>query len=349
MQNLMNVSEAVRESLRRLSGITWMADELLKVTDYFLPTKSVWDIKGQTSRLVWEIKEHKKAVTCFALYEPGDSLLSGSADKTIRVWKPVRRKLKCTDLLEMKEPVQKIGTHGRMIFAITPSCGLKVCDASRVIQVLCKSKRLKCIAVAQGKIYLGCTDSSIQEVDVTTTDQTREIKAPSKSWWKRKRPINSIVLYRDWLYSATDVVEGSHLKEWKRRGGTRLSTTTTKHKKVLALAVAEDFMYLNCSSSQSTLQIWFREKPQKVGRVSAGSRITSVLAANDIILCGTESGIIKKTRNKLRTAPDLVIYPSNGIKTKIMLRYITIYRLVLSVELKSHPRSNLLKSDCAFC
>ena len=40
-QKLMNFSEGLRESLRRLSGYTWMAEELLKVTDYFLPTKPV--------------------------------------------------------------------------------------------------------------------------------------------------------------------------------------------------------------------------------------------------------------------------------------------------------------------
>lgn len=33
------------------------------------------------------MKEHKKAVTCFSLLESRDSLISGSLDKTIRVWK----------------------------------------------------------------------------------------------------------------------------------------------------------------------------------------------------------------------------------------------------------------------
>lgn len=41
MQKLMNLSEGVRESLRRLSGVTWMAEELLKLTDYFIPSKEV--------------------------------------------------------------------------------------------------------------------------------------------------------------------------------------------------------------------------------------------------------------------------------------------------------------------
>lgn len=41
MQKVMNFSEGLRESFRRLSGVTWMAEELLRVTDYFLATKAV--------------------------------------------------------------------------------------------------------------------------------------------------------------------------------------------------------------------------------------------------------------------------------------------------------------------
>lgn len=156
MQKLVHFSEGVRESLRRLSGISWMAEELHKVAEYYLPHKSVsavninmyleilehlplslimdywpnwwkqriscvhtqileagqtysgsvnaliyyrgflwsghsngsikaWDIKGQTATLVWDLKEHSKAVTCFSLFEHGESLLSGSSDKTIKV------------------------------------------------------------------------------------------------------------------------------------------------------------------------------------------------------------------------------------------------------------------------
>lgn len=35
--------------------------------------------------LLLEAKEHKRAITCFALSESGDSILSGSSDKTVRV------------------------------------------------------------------------------------------------------------------------------------------------------------------------------------------------------------------------------------------------------------------------
>lgn len=41
MQKLTNFSEGVRESLRRLSHITWMAEELHQVADYLMPNNSV--------------------------------------------------------------------------------------------------------------------------------------------------------------------------------------------------------------------------------------------------------------------------------------------------------------------
>ena len=41
MKRIMSLSEGVRESLRRLSNVTWMAEELLKVADYFQPNKWV--------------------------------------------------------------------------------------------------------------------------------------------------------------------------------------------------------------------------------------------------------------------------------------------------------------------
>lgn len=40
-------------------------------------------------------------------------------------------------------------------------------------------------------------------------------------------------------------------------------------------------------------QIWLRKAQHKVGRASAGSKITCLLTANDMVLCGTETGKIK--------------------------------------------------------
>ncbi|KAJ6824232.1 putative E3 ubiquitin-protein ligase LIN-1 isoform X1 [Iris pallida] len=331
-QILLNFSEELRESLRRLSCVTWMAEELLKVTEYLLPNQSrvscvhtqilevgqtgngastalifykgqlyagysdgtikVWDIKGQRSVLVGDVKEHKKMVTCFALFEPGDSLLSGSLDKTIRIWKTVNGNLECVEVIKMKEAIQKVSHCGDKIVVVTQSRGLKVCDTSRSIQTICKSKHVRSLNVALGKIYLGCTDASIQEVDITE-DRNIEIKAPASRWRRMYKPINSIAVYKGWVYCAGATVEGSSTKEWRRHKTPTISLSMSRGTKVQAMEVVEDFYYLQCSSLPSVIQIWLRGKQQKLGRLSAGSKITCLLAANDIILCGSEAGVIK--------------------------------------------------------
>ncbi|KAJ4834082.1 hypothetical protein Tsubulata_016280 [Turnera subulata] len=292
MHKLCHFSEGVRESLRRFSNVTWMAEELHRVADYYVPDKSVWDVNQQSATLVWDMKEHKKAVTCFSLLEAGDCLLSGSDDKTIRVWQVVEKKLECTEVITMKEPIRKLETQGQMIFIINQGLGMKVLDSSRKVKDICKSKRVKCMSAYQGKIYIGCQDSSIQEL-ATVNNKERQIRAATKSWRMQHKPINSIVVYKDWMYSASSTVEGSKVQKWRTQCKPQMSIPAEKGRNVLAMEVVEDFIYLNCSSSTSTLQIWLRGTEQKVGRISAGSRITSLLTANDIVLCGTEKGLIK--------------------------------------------------------
>ncbi|KAL8481497.1 hypothetical protein ACS0TY_027852 [Phlomoides rotata] len=331
MKKIMNLSEGVRESLRRLSSVTWMAEELLKVADYFQPNKwriscvhsqvleagnkrsggvscliyykgllysgytdgsiKAWEIKGQTAALVHETKEHKKAVTCFTLYEPGNCLLSGSADKTIKKWQMLQRSLECIEVIPTKESIKSIESWNELIFVTTQTHKLKVIDASRKVRDVFKNKRVKCTRVLQGKVYAGCMDSSIQEMMIMNNRQ-QEIKAPSKSWMQTK-PISAISTYKDWLYNANLVVEGSKTKDWRRGISPQMSIVPEKGASILAMEVVEDFIYLNCSTSMSSIQIWLRGTQHKVGRLSAGSKITCILSANDMILCGTEKGVIK--------------------------------------------------------
>ncbi|KAL4565781.1 hypothetical protein LXL04_029887 [Taraxacum kok-saghyz] len=332
MQKLTQFSEGVRESLRRLSSVTWMAEELLKVADYYMPNKwriscvhtqvlegnyngsgavnsliyyrgqlfsgysngsiKVWEIKGQTTTLVSDIKEHKKAVTCFALLEHGNCLLSGSADKTIRIWKMLERKMKCVEVITTKDAIQSLETCGEVIFAVTNNHKMKVIDSSRKVKDVIKNKNVKCIKGSQGKVYIGCMDSSIHELIIGNNRQ-QEIKSPLKTWRLQNKPIHSISVYKDWLYSASTCIDGSKIKDWRRESKGQVCIVPEKKTNVVAMSVVEDFIYLNTSSSPSNLEIWLRGTQHKVGRLSAGSKITSMLTANDMILCGTESGLIK--------------------------------------------------------
>lgn len=333
IHKLVNFSEGVRESLRRLSHVTWMADELHKAT-YYLFSKSdqriscvhtqtvemhqsgsgavtaliyhkgllfsgfsdgsirVWNVNKKIATLLWDIKEHKSTVTCFSLSETGECVLSGSADKTIRVWQIVKGKLECAEVIKTKDSIRKLEAFGNMIFVITKGHKMKLLDSSRISQSIFKGKGVKSMVSAQGKIYIGCIDTSIQEL-IVANKREKEIKAPTRSWRLQNKPINSVVVYKDMLYSSSTYVEMSNIKELRRNYEPQMSITAEKGSNIVAMGVVEDFIYLNRSSSANTLQIWLRRTQQKVGRLSAGSKITSLLTANDIVFCGTEAGVIK--------------------------------------------------------
>ncbi|KAH0933934.1 hypothetical protein HID58_011051 [Brassica napus] len=334
IHKLINFSEGVRESLRRLSNVTWMADELHKAT-YYLFSKSdqriscvhtqtiemhqsgsgavtaliyhkgflfsgysdgsvkVWNVDEKlSSTLLWNIKEHKSAVTCFSVSETGESVLSGSADKTIRIWQIVKGKLECVEVIKTKESIRKLEALGNMIFVITKGHKMKMLDSSRISQSIFKGKSVKSMVASQGKMYIGCIDSSIQEL-ILANKREKEIRAPTRSWRIQNKPISSVVVYKDMLYSSSTHVEMSNIKDLRRSYEPQMSISAEKGSNIVAMSVVEDFIYLNRSSSTSTIQVWLRRTQQKVGRLSAGSKITSLFTGNDIVFCGTEAGVIK--------------------------------------------------------
>ncbi|KAL8196128.1 hypothetical protein R6Q57_025128 [Mikania cordata] len=201
--------------------------------------------------------------------------------------------MECIEVITTKDSIQSLETCSEMIFALTHSHRLKVFDSSRKMKDVFKNKNVTCIKASIGKLYIGCVDSSIQELIIGNNRQ-QEIKAPSKSWKLQNKPINSIALYKDWLYNASTSIDGSRIKELRKQSKPQVSIIPEKRTNVVAMSIVEDFMYLNTSCSTSYLeQIWLRGTHHKVGRLSASNKITSILAANDMILCGTESGLIK--------------------------------------------------------
>ncbi|KAL5229911.1 hypothetical protein ABZP36_028687 [Zizania latifolia] len=140
---------------------------------------SAWDIKGQRAVIIREVKEHKKAVTYFALSETGENLLSGSADKSIRVWKMVQHKLECVEVIQIREAVQNFEIYGDRIIVLTQNNVLKFSYSSRSTQAFYKSKHVRSLAVAHGKAYLGCTDLSVQAQKVLGNKWTEIAKVVS--------------------------------------------------------------------------------------------------------------------------------------------------------------------------
>lgn len=51
----------------------------------------------------------------------------------------------------------------------------------------------------------------MQELAIANSRQ-QEIKAPSKIWSMKNKSVNSLAVYKDWIYSASSMVEASHIK-----------------------------------------------------------------------------------------------------------------------------------------
>ncbi|GFP94685.1 putative E3 ubiquitin-protein ligase lin [Phtheirospermum japonicum] len=126
------------------------------------------------------------------------------------MWQMLQRNLECIKIIPTKESIRSVDSWGELIFETTQIHKLKDIDAKRKAKDVFKNKRVKCIKVAHEKVYAGCMDSSIQELMVLNNRQ-QEIKVPLKSWMQNK-PISSVAIYKDWLYCASLIVEGSKMK-----------------------------------------------------------------------------------------------------------------------------------------
>mgnify|MGYP004715429103 FL=1 len=51
----------------------------------------------------------------------------------------------------------------------------------------------------------------IQELAITNCRE-QEIRAPAKKWLMQNKPVNTLAVYKDWLYGGSVVVEGSTIK-----------------------------------------------------------------------------------------------------------------------------------------
>lgn len=118
----------------------------------------------------------------------------------IQVWQIVKGKLECAEVIKTKDSIRKLEAYGNMIFVITKghkmkvdmyhsSCNkraetitqyyhilistsknntheannlLQLLDSSRISQSIFKGKGVKSMVASQGKIYIGCIDTSIQ-------------------------------------------------------------------------------------------------------------------------------------------------------------------------------------------
>nr|POE88511.1 putative e3 ubiquitin-protein ligase lin-1 [Quercus suber] len=89
-------------------------------------TIKVWDVGKRLPRLVQEVREHTKAITCLYVPSSGDKLYSGSFDKTIRVWSIKPEEIHCIQVHDVKEAVYDLTANSKVACYISHGTGVKV-------------------------------------------------------------------------------------------------------------------------------------------------------------------------------------------------------------------------------
>ncbi|KVI01245.1 hypothetical protein Ccrd_020484 [Cynara cardunculus var. scolymus] len=195
----------ILKGLREFKKLSNVAFEMLKV----------WTSRASVLYLIQEIREHSKAVTSLTVLQSGDTLYSGSHDKTVRIhsW-------------------------------------------SGTSKLLNPSKYVKCLALVQGRLYSGCQDNSIQEIDLATGTLI-SIQNGSRKLLAKANPVHALKVHDGLIYSVGSSLEGTALKIWNASNYT-LNQSVSLGSEVRTMVISSDMIYMGCKGG--VVEVWCRKK-----------------------------------------------------------------------------------------
>ncbi|OAE26556.1 hypothetical protein AXG93_3817s1190 [Marchantia polymorpha subsp. ruderalis] len=259
-------------------------------------TIKVWDVRKRFPALIQEIKEHSKSVTSLAVSVNADRLYSGSLDKTIRVWALGIDEIHSVHVFDLKDAIMGLVVNGPMACIIPQGAGIKVQYEDTATKVLNQSKHVQSLAISGGKIYCGCTDNSIQEIDPMSG--SIEVIQHGVGTLLRKKAIFAVQVSKDHLFTAGAPVDGVAGKIWKLSDNSLVGTLSTTAE-IRSMAISEDFIYLG--SNTGIIEVWLRDRLVKVTTMNVGSKVLSLMLDGDTLYSGSEDG---KIRAELRPTSD---------------------------------------------
>nr|XP_043615658.1 putative E3 ubiquitin-protein ligase LIN-1 [Erigeron canadensis] len=170
-------------------------------------TIKIWDTSKKTLRLIQEVREHAKAVTCLYVSPSSDKLYSGSLDKTIRIWVIKPEEIHCIQVHDVKEAVLGLTADTNYAYFFSQGAGIKVYGWSGVVKNINIKQTIKSIALIGNKLYCGCSGFSIQEVDLRKYTSTTFYSGARKLLGKQS--INSIYIQDNILYVGGTSIDGT--------------------------------------------------------------------------------------------------------------------------------------------
>ncbi|KAI7989544.1 putative E3 ubiquitin-protein ligase LIN-1 [Camellia lanceoleosa] len=268
-------------------------------------TIKVWTGKGSILHLIQETRKHTKAVSSLAILQSGDKLYSGSLDKTVRVWSIGGEVMHCTQVHDMKDQVHNL------VVANSVACFIPQGAASRYdiplsihlllimhswgggSKLLNPNKSAKCIALVHGKLYSGCQDNSIQEIDLAT-GTLNTIQSGSRKLLGKANPIHALNIRDGLIYSASSSLDGAAVKIWSASNYSMVGSLPLTLE-VRAMAVSSELIYLGCKGG--TVEVWCRKKHNRVEMLQTGSNgrvlCMALDADEEVLVIGTSDGKIQ--------------------------------------------------------
>ncbi|XP_038700840.1 putative E3 ubiquitin-protein ligase LIN isoform X1 [Tripterygium wilfordii] len=250
----------------------------------------VWTGRGSILHLTQETREHHKAVTSLVILQ--ERLYSGSLDKTARVWSISSEIIHCVQVHDVKDQVHNLLVANTMSCFIPQGAGVKVHSWNGESKTLNPNKYVKCMALVQGKLYCGCHDSSIQEIDLATGTFS-SIQSGSRKLLGKNNPIHSLQVHSGLIYAASSGLDGAAVKIWGASNYGHVGSLSTSME-VREMAISSELIYLGCKNG--AVEIWDRLKQTRVETLQNGTNGRILCMALDeneeFLVTGTSDGRI---------------------------------------------------------
>ncbi|KAL3733287.1 hypothetical protein ACJRO7_022762 [Eucalyptus globulus] len=260
-------------------------------------TIKVWDAGKRVLRLIQEVREHTKAVTCLYVPPSGDRLYSGSLDKTIRVWVIKPEEIHCLQVHDVKEPVYELTANAHAACFISQGTGVKVYNWSGTPKHInfSNNKMARCLAMAEGKLYCGCSGYSIQEVDLGKS--TSGVFYSGTRKLLGKKTIHSLLVHDNLLFAGGSSVDGTAGKVFSLPSKAISGSLSTGFD-IQRMAVSNDFIFT--ATKCGIIEVWLKERVARVASIKMGSggntaKTTSLAADTDggMLFAGSSDGKIQ--------------------------------------------------------
>ncbi|KAK1261789.1 putative E3 ubiquitin-protein ligase LIN [Acorus gramineus] len=257
-------------------------------------TIKIWEAGKKGMKLIQEVQEHSKAVTCLYISSSSDKLYSGSLDKTIRVWVLRSGEIHCIQVHDMKEAVHTLVANTKFACYTSQGTGAKVYNWGGASKHITFSKHVKCLAMTEKHLYCGCTAYTIQEADLSKYTSTSFFSGTRKLLGKQT--VHALCIHKGLLYaggSSVDAIAGKVFSLSTKATIGSLSTGFDIH----CIAVNSEFVFTGTKCG--IVEVWLRERLARVTsiRTSGGgnTKVNSLVldSDEDMLFAGCSDGKIQ--------------------------------------------------------